>query len=277
MRRLIRLPYNLLRFLSQPWWTVLAMLRRSVGQEYGISFFTKVDLLRKMWRNAHQPGSASVFFEHVFIIMNVLQVPKNLPGAVAEFGCFKGLSTASLSLACVLTDRRLLVFDSFEGLPAPEESVHNLGSGRPVAYRKGEFAGALEEVRANVSRFGDIRVCEFIKGYFQDTLADRSDTERFVLIFEDADLPESVRSVLVKMWKKLQPGCSFFCHEARDREVVHIFFDKQWWNQFVGEAAPGFVGSGVGMMGGPGLDWCCLGFAVRPEPPASGARRSIAC
>jgi peptidoglycan/LPS O-acetylase OafA/YrhL len=33
-------------------------------------------------------------------------------------------------------------------------------------------------------------------------------------------------------------------------------------------SGPGFSGSGVGMMAGPGLDWCCLGFAVRPNTTA---------
>ncbi len=223
----------------------------------------KIKLLRKMWRNAHQPGSASTFFEHVYIVKRLLEVRKATPGNVAEFGCFKGFSTSSLSLACAMTGRRLLVFDSFEGLPEPEENVYNVASGEKVPYHRGEFKGALEEVKNNVTRFGDVSVCEFIQGYFENSVPTRPEDEKYVLIFEDADLPQSVRDVLRGTWKKLQDGCIFFCHEARDREVVDIFFDKTWWSNTIGEPAPGFVGSGVGMMSGPSIDWCCLGFTVR--------------
>jgi hypothetical protein len=259
----LRIPYGALRFLTLPWWTALALLHPKVGREYGIGGWAKLGLLRKLWRNSRQPGSASVFFEHVYMATRLLETPRAIDGGVAEFGCYKGFSTASLSLACALTNRRLTVFDSFEGLPEPDHVVHNFDTGREVPYHRGQYAATLEEVRSNVGRFGDIRVCEFIPGYFDSTLPLRDEDERFVLIFEDADLPASVRSVLRGAWKKLQPGCPFFCHEARDREVVSLFFDRQWWTEAIGEDPPGFIGSGVGMMSGPGLNWCCLGFTVR--------------
>lgn len=264
-RRLGRAPYNLLRFLSQPWWTVVVLLAANLGKDYNIGLLTKLGLVRKMWRNSHQPGSASVFFEHVFMVVRLLETPKALAGNVAEFGCYKGLSTASLSLACALTGRRLIVFDSFEGLPEPDQFVHHLGTDAVVPYKRGQYAGTLEEVRSNVLRFGDPTVCEFVKGYFDDTLPTRNVSERFVLIFEDADLPQSVRSVLKGAWKKLQPGGYFFCHEARDREVVDLFFDQAWWAENLQERAPGFMGSGIGMMSGPEITWCCLGYTVRSE------------
>lgn len=240
------------------------LLHPNVGREYAIGIGTKLSLLHKMWRNSRHPGSASGFFEHVYIATKLLEVPSDIEGSVGEFGCFKGLSTASLSLTCALTNRRLIAFDSFEGLPEPEQTVHNFDINySPVRYHRGQYAGSLEEVRANVARFGEIGVCEFVKGYFEDTLPNRDKSERFVLIFEDADLPQSVRSVLCGVWRKLYPGCLFFCHEARDREVIDIFFDQQWWVQTIGEKAPGFMGSGSGMLSGPGLDLCCLGFAIR--------------
>jgi len=103
------------------------------------------------------------------IVTRLLQVPASMDGAVAEFGCFKGLSTSSLSLACALANRRLIVFDSFEGLPAPDEKVINLGSGRAIPYQQGQFAGTLAEVKSNIGRFGDLSVCEFVQGYYDAT------------------------------------------------------------------------------------------------------------
>jgi hypothetical protein len=233
------------------------------GRNYGIGLFAKLKLLWQLWRNSNQPGSSSTFFEHVFLASRLFEIPKEVAGSVAEFGCYKGFSSASLSLACALTGRRLVVFDSFQGLPEPRESVHNFESGLEVGYQQGQYSGTLEEVRRNVERSGDIGVCEFVPGYFDATLPERDPGERFVMIFEDADLPQSVRSVILGAWKKLQPGCTFFCHEARDREVVNLFFDERWWQETLGEPSPGFIGSGSGVMSGPSLDWCYLGFTVR--------------
>ena len=259
----LRSPKSIGRAFLNPWWTVAALLDAGVGEQYGIRLTKKLGLVWKLWRNGRHSGSATSFFEHVRIVTQLLQIPAEAQGVVGEFGCYKGLSSASLSLACALTKRRLLVFDSFEGLPEPALTVSSLYSGEFTSYERGQYCGTLDEVRENVRRYGALDVCEFVKGYFNDTLPNRDAAERFVLIFEDADLPESVHSVLRHTWRKLQPGATFFCHEARDQQIVEIFFDQKWWAENLGEAAPGFIGSGVGVMSGPTDQWCCLGYAVR--------------
>jgi len=279
LRRVLRILKSAHQAFLFPW-PILAFFRSSVGQEYGIGLADKLKLLYQLRRNSVQPNSAtapSIFLEHVYIVTRLLEVPRTIEGAVAEFGCFKGFSTASLSLACALTKRRLIVFDSFEGLPEPTAKVRDLVRGKELDYEPGQYAGTLDEVKSNVERFGDSSVCEFVKGYFDDTLPHRDGSERFVLIFEDADLPESVRSVLQWTWRKLQDECTFFSHEARDGEVVAIFFDKAWWAETIGETHPGFIGSGVGIMTGPSLDWCCLGYTVRrARMRASGSDSELA-
>jgi O-methyltransferase len=157
------------------------------------------------------------------------------------------MATASLSLVCALTGRRIHVFDSFEGLPNPDVAVHHIGTGSEVKYEKGDYAGSLDEVRANVAKFGRLEVCEFVVGFFSDTLPLRAADDRYVMIFEDADLVSSVRDVLTHAWNRLQQGCIFFTHEARDTEVVTLFFDRGWWRQVLGTEAPGLVGSGEGL------------------------------
>ena len=87
-----------------------------------------------------------------------------LPGHLLEFGCFKGFSTAMLSLACRDLSIRMEVFDSFEGLPTSESSY----------YSKGEFAGSLDEVRHHVTQFGAPEVVEFHPGFFDRTVGERA-------------------------------------------------------------------------------------------------------
>jgi O-methyltransferase len=240
---------------------VAAFLRPAVGRDYSLGMLPKVRLLFRVLQNSSRLGSASTFYEQLTIVQAILDVPRGADGVVAEFGCYKGWSTASLSLACRATGRRLVVFDSFEGLPPPAEMVTGIETGSVVQYRRGDYAGALEEVRRNVARGGDIDSCEFVKGYFDDTLPQRDPRERYVLVFEDADLPESVRAVVSRVWSRLYPGGRYFCHEARDFEVVRLFFDNLWWQQTAGGPAPGFVGSGVGLPLDP--RGSMLGYAVK--------------
>lgn len=228
-------------------WPVFRFLQSQVGSEYRIGMRQKLILLYRLLRNATVAGSATTFYDHVTIVQGVLLVPAKIEGDVAEFGCYKGAATASLSLACALTGRRLKAFDSFEGLPEPNEKVTHLSTGAEVPYRAGQYLGTLDEVKRNVSRGGDLSVCEFVKGFFGQTLPSREATEQYVLIFEDADLPTSVRAVLEYAWPRLREYGLFFCHEARDKEVVQLFYDSTFWREKLNSEAPGFVGSGCGL------------------------------
>jgi hypothetical protein len=44
---------------------------------------------------------------------------------------------------------------------------------------------------------------------------------------------------------------------------VNLFFDQQWWDRTIGEPAPGFTGSGIGVLGGPFWGSCYLGYSIR--------------
>src|ERR1017187_712348 len=222
--------------------------------------YQKCKLIWKVFRNARRAGSASSFLEQLTLVNAIISISASVEGVVAEFGSFKGMSAASLSLACKLVGRRLVCFDSYEGLPAPEEEVTHIDDGRAVPYAEGQLKGTLEEVNRNVTRFGDISVCEFVKGYFEDSLPKRHD-ERYCLIFEDADLPSSVATVICYTWTKLQDDCLFFSNEARDLEVVKLFYDDRFWNETFGCNAPGFVGAGLGLP--LSLIGSCLGFVKK--------------
>lgn len=253
---------------------VLAFVFGDAGRTYGIGRWAKLRLTRLVLRNARAPGSASSFLEQLTLVAAVLAVPKEDEGHVAEFGCYKGLSSASLSLACAATGRRLVVFDSFQGLPAPapDEPVSHIASGNAVAYEAGDYAGSLAEVSRNIERYGDLSVCELVRGFFGRTLPTRSAGERYVLIFEDADLPASVRDVLRFAWPKLRPGGVFYTHEARDLQVVRLFFDDGFWHSQVGTPAPGLVGSGLGLTFAAGGS--CLAYAVKAPGVPSAASSS---
>ena len=178
-----------------------------VGGEYGIGFKKKFGLLYKFYRNTQRIETLSDFREHMELAAEVLRVPKAVAGSVVEAGCYVGGSTANLSLVCALTGRKLIVFDSFEGLPEPKEydrwhrAIH---AGHTDVYFKGRFAATRQVVEQNVTRFGDISVCEFRAGYYSETML--TVKEPIVMTFLDVDLIDSLKPCLTGLWPNLVPG-----------------------------------------------------------------------
>lgn len=230
---------------------VLKFVMNQAGAEYGISAFRRLSLAIRFIRNNRKIKSLSSWQQHLLLAEELLRVPRSLEGDVVECGCYSGASTANLSLACQLVNRKLFVCDSFEGLPAPREDEKYTLVGESNEYyhwQEGEFAPerGFDQVRENVEKFGKIEVCEFVKGFFQDTLKDL-DSNSLVLVFEDADLVSSVEDCLKHLWPKLQDGCRFYSHEPFSFEVMALFFDYRWWQEHLDSDPPGFVGSGAGL------------------------------
>lgn len=234
---------------------ILRFAANRVGVEYGVGPLKKLRLARGIMRNNSRVKSLSSWQQHLVLVEEILRVPRSVKGDVVECGCFNGATTVNLSLACALTERRLFVCDSFEGLPPPEPGEEYDINADTARYRRyyrweeGEFRseGGLDGVKRNVAALGDISVCRFVKGYYENTLKD-IDTDSIVFVFEDADLASSVRECLRHLWPKLQEGCKFYSHEPGTISVVSLFYDAQWWKDNLGTSPPGFFGSGRGIV-----------------------------
>ncbi len=239
--------------------------KKEVGYDYGLGFFSKIKIILRFRRNSKKVTTASSWREQLRIAAQILKLSPNVKGSVIECGCFKGGSSANLSLICDLVGRKLVLCDSFEGLPSPEkrDKVHyTIYNKRVWSYTKGDYAGGLDEVRHNISRFGEISVCEFVKGYYENTLS-RLDGQ-YVLAFVDVDLYKSLEECLLSLWPRLVDGAYLFSHEAQDLSLVSLFFDKKWWADHLNSEPPGLVGAGTGLPVGIGRG-SSLGYAVKGD------------
>jgi hypothetical protein len=249
------------------------LISKEIGGEYGIGFRQKLNMLIRFRRNTHRIETLSDVREHMELAAAVLRVPKATVGSIVEAGCYVGGSTANLSIVCAMTGRKLLVFDSFQGLPEPKEYDrwhHAVHAGHTDVYFKGRFAAAQEIVQQNVARFGSIEACEFRPGFYDETMTDVN--EPVVMAFLDVDLIDSLKPCLTGLWPNLSPGGRIYTHEARNLAFIALYFDQAWWREALDEDAPGFVGSGVGLpLGVSGLWGSELGYAQKP-----GERSGIA-
>lgn len=240
--------------------------RAESGSEYRVGFFTKIRLIYRMARNRARIATASHWVEHLIMATQILRVPRQIEGCVVECGSFRGGSAANLSLVCALCDRKLELFDSFEGLPEPSDpdKSHVLVGQREVhTYGKGAFRGTLEEVRSNITRYGDISRCNFNPGYFDQSLP--GFRKKCVVAFIDVDLTDSLKTCLTHLWPLLQDGGYLFTHEAHHMEIAHLFFDDPWWTSALQCNAPGLVGAGtgLGLIPASGGFISALGYTVR--------------
>jgi predicted O-methyltransferase YrrM len=240
-------------------------LRGDLGKEYGLGLSDKLKLMRQIRRNTRRIISGSSWLEQLHLAAALLAIPKTMKGDVIECGSYKGSSSASLSLVCSRVGRRLIVCDSFEGLPEPEadDMVHaSVHYKHYEKYKKGDYTGRLEEVQDNIRQYGALDCCQFVKGYFENTLHTLDPQQRFVLIFLDVDLHASLRTCLTQLWPRLQDGGYLYTHEAQQLDFAGMFFDKQWWADNLGCAPPGLVGCGCGLPTGIG-EGSAIGYTVK--------------
>lgn len=237
--------------------------QKDVGCDYGIRFLDKIKIVLRFRQNCQRIMTASSWREHLRIAAEILSIPPTVKGDVIECGCYKGGSSANISLICDIVGRKLVLCDSFKGLPDVEEcdKIHYHISKQCIwLYEKGHYAGGLDEVKHNISRFGNINVCKFIKGYYENTLSELKGP--YVLAFIDVDLLKSLKECLISLWPRLINGSYLFSHEAEDLHYTSLFFDKKWWKDNLNSEPPGFVGAGTGLPLGVGKG-SALGYAIK--------------
>lgn len=250
MRRLVRalLRRYLATHPSEVWGAHLVseFVRGDFGRDYGLGPRERQALVSHFERVTKHIESGTPLIVHVLLAREILSLPKETRGDVVECGAWKGASAASLSLVCEQVGRKLIVCDSFAGLPDDGERRHvGLHTGVYGHYKAGMFEGSLEEVRGNIEAHGALSVCSFVKGYFAESLTALEDPVAFA--FLDVDLDSSTRDCLKALWPLLNEGGFIYSDDAGDLDVVKVFFDTPWWQKTLGCAAPGFVGSGCGL------------------------------
>jgi len=167
------------------------------------------------------------------------------PGVIVEAGCFKGGSTAKLSLIAEEANRELVVFDSFRGLPDNEEPHSTTIDGGSIEgwFQEGDFAGSLDEVVANVTTYGHIDSCRFVEGWFEDTMPLFS--EPIAAAFLDVDLAESTRTCVKYLYPLLESGGVLISQDGDFPLVLEVFEDIRFWEEEVGVTRPAVEGLGT--------------------------------
>ena len=163
-------------------------------------------------------------------------------GCIVEAGCFKGGSTCKLSILAQMTGRKLYVFDSFRGIPTNSEQ-HKLNIfGEKAAFPAQSYEGSLEEVSTNLETFGELSVCELMKGWFEETMP--SFHQPVAVAFIDVDLADSTRSCLRYLYPLLMPGGIIFSHDGHLPLCIEVLSDRSLWAELTEDLPPKIKGLG---------------------------------
>lgn len=148
----------------------------------------------------------------------------NVPGAIVECGVWRGgsmMATATTLLECGPASRDLYLFDTFEGMPDPDEKVDVDYQSRPVSealdrQRKMDPARRLELslvaycpidlVRRNMETTGyPANKIHYIKGLVEETIPDHA-PDQIALLRLDTDWYQSTKHELIHLYPRVSPG-----------------------------------------------------------------------
>lgn len=191
-----------------------------------LPIFSRVSLLRRFLRvdwniyHGHLPSEIAI------ICTALADRPAKTDEIMLEAGCFNGGSSAKFSIICRMLGYELYVFDSFQGVePMSAKAKEN------TYDFSGEFAVPEERVCANITKYGEIGVCSFFKGWFADTLA-HGVSRPVRIAYIDCDTAKGTREVLSGVMPALAHDGLVFSQDFHILPVRSMLNDPETWKCF---------------------------------------------
>jgi O-methyltransferase len=135
-------------------------------------------------------------------------IKNNIEGDFIETGVWRGgvcIFMRALLKEYEITDKKVWVADSFEGLPKPNEDEYPEDKGDKHHFFN-ELVVSLEQVKENFKKYGLLdEQAIFLKGWFKDTLP-TAPIKKLSLLRLDGDMYESTMDALTNLYPKLQKG-----------------------------------------------------------------------
>lgn len=239
------------------------------GDSHPINRGKREELVEQFERIDREVAIGTTPTDGLFIAEMLLNL--DAEGVWVECGCFAGGSSSKISLIAGILDRKLMIFDSFEGLPEVEaqylrDSHCRRNEEWQLDWTPGKFKGSMELVKANIQAYGDLDVCEFVQGWFEDTLTAEHLPGQIAFAFSDVDLANSSNTCFEALWPKLTNQAIFATHDAAYLKVLQGFYDSRLWDDRSNGLPPILFGAGFGLCNeSPHLGYMVKGDSLTVE------------
>lgn len=170
---------------------------------------------------------------------------RDILGDIVELGVARGGCAALMASVmfdkylCGRIQRKLWLFDSYEGLPDPTDMDFNseLGNGTGEHVRplpKGSCLGQLDEVKHLMLKKNDFprQRIEFVKGWFDKTVpVTKKEIQEIAVLRIDGDWYESTKCCLENLYDKVSHGAYVIVDDYQScygcRRAVDEFIQKK--------------------------------------------------
>lgn len=171
-----------------------------------LSFDTSNILLNR----PNQKVDASIIsVDQIRVLTSILSntIEKNIPGDVVEFGCYVGESSKYLRMVLDYhnSNKKLHVYDSFEGLPPLSKYEENTG------WRSGTLKTTEQVLEQNFISNG-LRPPSIHKGWFKDVNPEDV-PDQICFGFLDGDFYDSIHDSFSLVYPKLSKGGCLVFHD----------------------------------------------------------------
>ena len=154
------------------------------------------------------------------IILELAEQSLAAPGELVEFGCYRGDTSLLLErlIERAAVNKRLWLYDSFEGLPAKTAEDASVAG---EAFKAGELLVSKREVVERFKKAG-LRVPKIRKGFFENLDPATDVPEQICFAFLDGDLYRSIRVSFALIEGRIAEGGIIVVHDYNNPELPGV-------------------------------------------------------
>lgn len=140
------------------------------------------------------------------LILNIKQVlEEDVEGNFVELGVWRGNTASVLAHYARQSNRTVYLFDTFEGFD--KKDLKGIDSDKQVAFEDTSLRTVTDVIGLNSI------VCNFVKGYFPDSLEEKHSREKYAIVSLDCDLYEPMKAGLDFFYPLMSPGGLLLLHD----------------------------------------------------------------
>ena len=170
----------------------------------------KLDTAKLLINRPNSTVDASIISQNqIKFLISLLEsvILNNIEGDVVEFGCYVGESSKYLRMVLdhYCSNKKLYVYDSFDGLPELSSYEENSG------WRAGTLKTTEEVLLENFISNG-LKSPIVTKGWFKD-IPESAIPKKISFAFLDGDFYDSIYDSLTKIYQRLSKGSVIVLHD----------------------------------------------------------------